>query len=74
MLRAPESAFVAKADLSRRDLLRGGAALASGFLIGIDGSVDQPKALAVPGVREVVVFEDLVAVIGDNTWAAMQGF
>jgi isoquinoline 1-oxidoreductase beta subunit len=37
------------------------------------GSVDQSKALAVRGVRQVVVLDDLVAVVGDNTWAAMQG-
>jgi isoquinoline 1-oxidoreductase beta subunit len=37
------------------------------------GSVDQSKALATPGVRQVVVLDNLVAVIGDNTWAAMQG-
>ena len=37
------------------------------------GSVDQSKALVVRGVRQVVVLDDLVAVVGDNTWAAMQG-
>ena len=47
--------------------------MASPVLGGKVGSVDQSKALAVPGVRQVVVLEDLVAVIGDNTWAAMQG-
>jgi isoquinoline 1-oxidoreductase beta subunit len=36
MLRDPEPAFVAKADLSRRALLRSGAVLAGGFLIGIE--------------------------------------
>jgi isoquinoline 1-oxidoreductase beta subunit len=47
--------------------------MASPVLGGKIGSVDQSKALAVRGVRQVVVLEDLVAVIGDNTWAAMQG-
>jgi isoquinoline 1-oxidoreductase subunit beta len=37
------------------------------------GKVDQTAALAVPGVRQVVVLEDLVAVVGDHTWAALQG-
>jgi len=47
--------------------------MASPVLGGKVGSVDRSKALAVPGVRQVVVLEDLVAVVGDNTWAAMQG-
>ncbi|MBV9112057.1 MAG: xanthine dehydrogenase family protein molybdopterin-binding subunit [Hyphomicrobiales bacterium] len=47
--------------------------MASPVLGGKIGSVDQSKALAVRGVRQVVVLEDLVAVIADNTWAAMQG-
>jgi len=36
-------------------------------------SLDQARALAIPGVRQVVVLDDLVAVVGDHTWAAMQG-
>ena len=36
-------------------------------------SVNQAKALAVLGVRQVVALDDLVAVVGDNTWAASQG-
>ena len=47
--------------------------MASPVIGGKVGSVDQSKALAVPGVRQVVVLDDLVAVVGDNTWAAMQG-
>jgi isoquinoline 1-oxidoreductase subunit beta len=35
--------------------------------------VDQAGALAVPGVRQVVVLDDLVAVVGDHMWAALQG-
>lgn len=35
--------------------------------------VDQTAALAVPGVRQVVVLDDLVAVVGDHMWAALQG-
>jgi isoquinoline 1-oxidoreductase beta subunit len=45
----------------------------SPVLAGKVGKVDQAPALAVPGVRQVVVLDDLVAVIADNTWAAMQG-
>jgi isoquinoline 1-oxidoreductase beta subunit len=47
--------------------------MVSPVLGGKVGPVDQSKALGVPGVRQVVVLDDLVAVVGDNTWAAMQG-
>jgi len=47
--------------------------MASPVIGGKVGSVDQSKALAIPGARQVVVLDDLVAVVGDNTWAAMQG-
>jgi isoquinoline 1-oxidoreductase beta subunit len=35
--------------------------------------VDDSQAMAVPGVRQVVVLDDVVAVVGDHTWAAMRG-
>ena len=35
--------------------------------------VDDAKAKQVPGVRQIVVLEDLVAVVGDHMWAAKQG-
>ena len=35
--------------------------------------VEDSAAKAVPGVRQIVVLEDLVAVVGDHTWAAKQG-
>ena len=35
--------------------------------------VDQEAALAVKGVRQVVVLDDLVAVVGDHFWSARQG-
>ena len=35
--------------------------------------VDEAAALKVPGVRQVVVLDDLVAVVGDHFWAARQG-
>ncbi|MGZ5928026.1 MAG: molybdopterin cofactor-binding domain-containing protein [Rhizomicrobium sp.] len=35
--------------------------------------VDQAAALGVLGVRQVVVLDDLVAVVGDHYWAAHQG-
>jgi isoquinoline 1-oxidoreductase subunit beta len=35
--------------------------------------VDDAKAKAIPGVRQVVVLDDLVAVVGDHMWAAKQG-
>jgi isoquinoline 1-oxidoreductase subunit beta len=36
-------------------------------------SVDESKAQAVPGVRQVVRLDDAVAVVGDHMWAAKQG-
>jgi isoquinoline 1-oxidoreductase beta subunit len=35
--------------------------------------VDNGDAQAVPGVRQIVVLDDLVAVVGDHMWAAKQG-
>jgi len=35
--------------------------------------VDDTKAKLIPGVRQIVVLEDLVAVVGDHMWAAKQG-
>lgn len=35
--------------------------------------VDDTKAKAVPSVRQVVVLDNLVAVVGDHMWAAKQG-
>src|SRR5580693_4661734 len=35
--------------------------------------VDDSAAKTVPGVRQIVVLDDLVAVVGDHTWAAKQG-
>src|SRR5579872_2979412 len=35
--------------------------------------VDDSHAQAVPGVRQIVVLDDLVAVVGDHMWAAKQG-
>src|SRR5580693_3775997 len=37
------------------------------------GHVDDSKAKQIRGVRQVVVLEELVAVVGDNTWAAKKG-
>ncbi len=45
----------------------------SPVLGGKVGKVDQAPALAVPGVSQVVVLDDLVAVVANSTWAAMQG-
>lgn len=45
----------------------------SPVLGGKVGKVDQAPALAVAGVKQVVVLDDLVAVVADSTWAAMQG-
>ena len=35
--------------------------------------VDDSAAKGVPGVRQIVVLDDLVAVVGDHTWAAKKG-
>jgi isoquinoline 1-oxidoreductase beta subunit len=35
--------------------------------------VDDSAARKIPGVRTIVVLDDLVAVVGDHTWAAMKG-
>jgi isoquinoline 1-oxidoreductase beta subunit len=37
------------------------------------GHVDDRGAKGVPGVRQIVVLDDLVAVVGDHMWAAKQG-
>jgi isoquinoline 1-oxidoreductase subunit beta len=37
------------------------------------GKVDDTAAKKVPGVRRVVVLDDLVAVVGDHMWAAKKG-
>ncbi len=37
------------------------------------GHVDDKAAKAIPGVRQVVVLDDLVAVVGDHFWAAKKG-
>jgi len=50
------------------------AALAhSPVLGGKVARVDEQAAKAVAGVRQVVVLDDLVAVVGDHTWAAKRG-
>jgi isoquinoline 1-oxidoreductase beta subunit len=35
--------------------------------------VDDSKAKAIPGVHQVLTFDDFVAVVGDHMWAAKQG-
>ena len=40
---------------------------------GTVGHVDDTQAKSVPGVRQVIVFDDFVAVVGDHMWAAKQG-
>jgi isoquinoline 1-oxidoreductase beta subunit len=37
------------------------------------GHVDDRKAKELPGVRQVIVLDDFVAVVGDHMWAAKQG-
>jgi isoquinoline 1-oxidoreductase beta subunit len=35
--------------------------------------VDDAAAKAIPGVRQVIVLDDMVAVVGDHTWSAKKG-
>lgn len=37
------------------------------------GHVDDSAAKSIPGVRQIIVLDDLVAVVGDHMWAAKQG-
>jgi isoquinoline 1-oxidoreductase beta subunit len=37
------------------------------------GKVDDSTAKKIPGVRQIVVLDDLVAVVGDHMWAAIKG-
>ena len=37
------------------------------------GHVDDSKAKQIPGVRQLVVLDEIVAVVGDHTWVAKQG-
>jgi isoquinoline 1-oxidoreductase beta subunit len=46
---------------------------ASPVLGGKVVAVDDQKAKAVPGVRQVVRLDDAVAVVADHMWAAKQG-
>ena len=46
---------------------------ASPVLGGTVAHVDDRRAKAIPGVRQIVVLEDLVAVVGDHMWAAKCG-
>ena len=40
---------------------------------GLAGSFDATAALVIPGVRQVLELNGSVAVVADNTWAAMEG-
>src|SRR5437899_5359904 len=46
---------------------------ASPVLGGKVAGLDEDKALAIPGVRQVVRMDDVVAVVADHMWAAKQG-
>lgn len=53
--------------------LRIAAVAASPVVGGTLKAVDEAKAKAVPGVREVLRLDNAVAVVGDHMWAARQG-
>jgi isoquinoline 1-oxidoreductase beta subunit len=46
---------------------------ASPVLGGKVARVDDQRAKTIPGVRQIVVLDDLVAVVGDHMWAAKSG-
>jgi isoquinoline 1-oxidoreductase beta subunit len=46
---------------------------ASRTFSGKVGHVDEGDAKSIPGVRQIVVLDDMVAVVGDHMWAAKQG-
>ncbi|PVX28784.1 xanthine dehydrogenase family protein molybdopterin-binding subunit [Sphingomonas pokkalii] len=46
---------------------------ASPVLGGKVAHVDDSQARALPGVRQIVVLDNIVAVVGDHMWAAKQG-
>ena len=46
---------------------------ASPVIGGKVGRVDDQRARNIPGVHQIVVLDDLVAVVGDHMWAAKQG-
>src|SRR5712672_2886175 len=46
---------------------------ASPVLGGTVAHVDDRRAKAIPGVRQIVVLDDMVAVVGDHMWAAKCG-
>ncbi len=46
---------------------------ASPVLGGKVGAIDDEKAKAIPGVRQIVRLDDVVAVVADHMWAAKQG-
>ena len=46
---------------------------ASPVLGGKVARVDDHRATAIPGVRQIVVLDDLVAVVGDHMWAVKSG-
>lgn len=46
---------------------------ASPVLGGKVAALDEPKAMALKGVRQIVRLDDVVAVVADHMWAAKQG-
>jgi len=46
---------------------------ASPVLGGKVAGLDEAKAMAIPGVRQIVNLDDVVAVVADHMWAAKQG-
>jgi isoquinoline 1-oxidoreductase beta subunit len=50
------------------------AALASSPVLGGKvAGVDDSQARSLPGVKQIIVLDDLVAVVGDTSWAALRG-
>lgn len=58
---------------ARPEGLRYASFVSSPVLGGRVAHVDDAAARALPGVRQIVLLDDLVAVVADDTWTAMQG-
>src|SRR2546425_4168896 len=46
---------------------------ASPVLGGTVAGLDEAKAMAIAGVRQIVKLDDVIAVVADHMWAAKQG-
>src|SRR5438094_57915 len=62
-----------RAGATARTMLVAAAVATCPVFGGKVGAVDDTKAKAIPGVRQVVRLDDAVAVVADDTWTAKKG-